>query len=263
MTLVNHETGEIIDTIDADEARRLTDAAQHEFRSSREHFDRAWSLIEQAVEGGGHIALGYRSPGDYLNAEFEGVLAGLDVTERRLAVRTMTDWGLSTRAIAPVVGVGQRTVVRDIAGESYGSPAPNSAPGPTSKVSSESTLEAESQQEQEGGSTDAASKPVTDGTAPAAPLAPVVGIDGKTYSRPAAPVQQPAPTSRRRPLPDAFKDAVYDVEKRMESIVRLVSDDRWPKNAEEVAARNRHYLIRINDLLQQVINSLPENEVTP
>ncbi|WP_370291531.1 ParB N-terminal domain-containing protein [Nocardioides sp.] len=74
-----------------------------------------------------------------------------------------------------------------------------------------------------------------------------------------APVQQP-PARRRRPLPDAFRDAAYDAEKKLEALARLVADDRWPKNAEEVAARNRHYLIRINDLVQQVINSLPEKE---
>lgn len=186
MTLVNHETGEIIDTIDADEARRLTDAAQHEFRSSREHFDRAWSLIEQAVEGGGHVALGYRSPGDYLHAEFDGVLSGLDVTERRVAVRTMTDWGLSTRAIAPVIGVSHVQVTKDrhAGGNPVTTSPKNPAAEPTSTVSSESTSVADTQQEPEGGSTDAAAKPVTDGTAPAAPPPPIVGIDGKTYARP-------------------------------------------------------------------------------
>ena len=105
MTVVNTETGEIVDTIGVTEARRLTTEAQNEFRSSRDHFDRAWSLIEEAVNGGGHIDLGYRSPSDYLHAEFDGVLSGLDVPSRRTAVRTMTEWGLSTRAIAKPLGL--------------------------------------------------------------------------------------------------------------------------------------------------------------
>ena len=120
--IVDHETGEIVETIGADEARRLTTEAQNEFRSSREHFDRAWSLIEQAVEGGGHVVLGYRSPGDYLHHEFDGVLSGLDVPQRRIAVKTMSEWGLSTRAIAPVLGVNNATVHRDRAGVADATP---------------------------------------------------------------------------------------------------------------------------------------------
>jgi hypothetical protein len=61
--------------------------------------------------------------------------------------------GMSTRAIAPVVGVDQKTVVRDInRGEAYASPA-TSAPE----------------------------------RRPAAPEPPskIIGIDGKSYQRPA------------------------------------------------------------------------------
>lgn len=36
--------------------------------------------------------------------------------------------GMSTRAIAPIVGASQKTVDRDIRGESFDSPAPESSP---------------------------------------------------------------------------------------------------------------------------------------
>lgn len=113
VTVVNHETGEIVETIGVDEARRLTTEAQNEFRSGAAHTARAWELVEEAVMGGGHIDLGYRSPGDYLQAEFDGVLAGFNIAERRLAVRTMTGWGLSVRAIAKAADVSVGTVHAD------------------------------------------------------------------------------------------------------------------------------------------------------
>lgn len=80
---------------------------------------------------------------------------------------------------------------------------------------------------------------------------------------PVTPRQQ-EPVSRRRPLPDAFRDGLWDTAKKVESLHRLTTDDRWPQNAEKVAtARNRNDLLRIRDLLEQVITSLPETEVTP
>ena len=197
MTVVNHDTGEIIETIGADEARRLTTEAQNEFRSSREHFDRAWSLIEQAVEGGGHLELGYRSPGDYLHQEFDGVLSGLDVPSRRIAVKTMTEWGLSTRAIAQPLGVSDITVRRDL-----GAPATYVAPqtsqdAPETPLADNGISESAETTEAEGPEPAPSFPPVAvqgtvavqpeqgDGTtSPPAPSTPIVGRDGKTYQRP-------------------------------------------------------------------------------
>lgn len=188
---VDTTTGEIVESIGADEARRLTTEAQNEFRSSRDHFDRAWSLIEEAVQGGGHFDLGYRSPGEYLTAEFDGALAGLDVAARKLAVRAMTSWGLSTRAIAPVVGVNNATVHRDIAPVANATPqTPEPAHGGEAVVGSGQTSG-----ESEAGAP--APEQASSGEAvpsfPPPPAPPVVhGIDGKTYSRP-EPKPEPTP----------------------------------------------------------------------
>lgn len=76
--------------------------------------------------------------------------------------------------------------------------------------------------------------------------------------------QQEPYTPRRKSLPDAFKDRLYDVGTKAESLHRLISDDRWTQNAKKLAtAKNRNELLRINDLLNQVIDSLPETEATP
>lgn len=176
MTIVNHETGEIVETIGATEARRLTTEAQNEFGSSADHFARGWALIEEAVSGAGYLDLGYRSPGDYLHTEFDGVLSGLDVAARRVAVRSMTDWGLSTRAIAPVVGVTNKTVHQD-----------RSAGVTSGNTSQSSVSESPEVQGITGMSTDsgAVAGSQGDGGPKSSPPPAITGMDGKTYPRPA------------------------------------------------------------------------------
>ena len=268
MTVVNVETGEIVESISAEDARRLTTEAQNEFRSGVAHMARAWELVEEAVMGGGHIALGYRSPGDYLQAEFNGVLAGFNIAERRLAVRTMTGWGLSTRAIAPVVGTSREAVRRDVAalaGDTPVSPEPQT-PAPEEGEAEGAGHTSESVATSATVTVDHAAAPHSGGTPTAGPVqaaerptpTPIVGIDGKTYTRP-----EPKPRATpRRAITDQFFDAAYDTAKKVESLHRLIGDDRFPQNAEKVAAKHRNDLLRTRDLLEQVINALPTEEST-
>ena len=196
MTVVSTVTGELVETIGADEARRLTTEAQNEFRSSRDHFDRGWSLIEAAVTGGGHFDLGYRSPGDYLRAEFDGVLSGLDVTERRLAVRGLDSLGVSKRAAAEVLGVSHVQITKDrhaIAGGNRVTTSPTPAPEEGEADGAGPHVSADPADEPEG---EDAPEDVNLGSEQgrrqaAAPRPPVIGIDGKTYTRP-----EPKPTPK-------------------------------------------------------------------
>lgn len=229
--VVNEVTGEVIETITETEARRLTTEARSEFRSASDHHERAWTLVTEAVQGGGHLALGYRSPGDYLAAEFDGVLSNLDVAARRIAVREMTGWGLSTRAIAPVVGASKDTVQRDRAGVSHETPAP--------EWTSASRALADIDQPSEPVITEHRTTETTK----------TVGIDGKSYPKP-----QPS-KPRRRPLPDAFSEAAYKLSKVATTITNLSQDDRFPKYAGE-AAHLRNDLARSVDALQRVIDQL-------
>lgn len=267
MTVVDSRTGEIVETIGASEARRLTTEAQNEFRSSADHFARGWALIEEAVKGGGHVDLGYRSPGDYLHAEFDGVLSGLDVAARRVAVRTMTDWGLSTRAIGKPLGVSEGTVRTDqkqVRRATHLNQTPAPSPLGEEGDGAGQTPQGEAARETASQAPEAA-KPVErprgePSSAAPRPVArrPVTGIDGKSYTRP-----EPKPRAvPRRALPDQFFDAAYDAVKKVESLHRLIGDDRFPQNAEKVAAKHRNDLLRIRDLLEQVINSLPSKEST-
>lgn len=67
----------------------------------------------------------------------------------------------------------------------------------------------------------------------------------------------PAPaTSRRRPLPDAFKSALYDTAKRAESLAKLARDERWDKHADALRRGPRSDLGRLIDSLQRVYDAL-------
>ena len=62
---------------------------------------------------------------------------------------------------------------------------------------------------------------------------------------------------RRRPITDAFRSTTWDLRKRVESLHRLTEDDRFTRNAETLA-NHRRDLIQQRDLLDQVIDLLPE-----
>ena len=95
-------------------------------------------------------------------------------------------------------------------------------------------------------------------TPPASTLsrAAVTEGDSKQYPKP-----EPK-KAKRRPLTDSFFTAAYDMGKAIEKVARLTEDDRFPQNADQVAAKHRNDLIRSRDLLEQVIESLPKEQHT-
>ncbi|MDV7195783.1 hypothetical protein [Mycolicibacterium fortuitum] len=72
-------------------------------------------------------------------------------------------------------------------------------------------------------------------------------------SEPITPVSQP---QKRKPLPDSFWRATYDLKKRSETVVRLSADDRFKKNKDQIADVNLSDLIRVRDALNGVIQQL-------
>lgn len=72
-------------------------------------------------------------------------------------------------------------------------------------------------------------------------------------SEPITPVSKP---QKRKPLPDSFWRATYDLKKRSETVVRLSADDRFKKNKDQIADVNLSDLIRVRDALNGVIQQL-------
>lgn len=82
------------------EARKLTDAI-------RQGVAELELMIVQAWQGRAWLALGYDSWDDYVAGEFKQAPLALPREERRATVQSLRGWGMSTRAIAPVVGISQ------------------------------------------------------------------------------------------------------------------------------------------------------------
>ena len=191
MTLVNTETGELLDTAAAD--RRAMKISLR-LDTIAENYQAVMPMIRQSIELRDDMALGYRSPGDYIADRFGQALSALGVELRREVVKELTEAGLSTRAIAPVVGVSNFTVHADQkSGVSDLTPDPKPV---TEAEDQDSTSEPEStdapaavQAEDEGAEVSDLTAVSEQDAAP--PRPPVTGIDGKTYTPP--PPKAPAP----------------------------------------------------------------------
>jgi hypothetical protein len=86
------------------------------------------------------------------------------------------------------------------------------------------------------------------------PARPITGLDGKTYPRPASP--RPDAKPRRKPITDAFWAATYDLGKLANRVQRLAADDRFAKNRNEIAIRNKSDLMRVQQTLAAVLAQL-------
>ena len=105
------------------DARRLTERIRLLTTAVQDSLTKLATLIAEAREQQVHLALGYRSWPEYVVAEFGQTPLQLDRDDRRELVVKLAGLGMSTRAIAPVIGADQKTVVRDLATEASASVA--------------------------------------------------------------------------------------------------------------------------------------------
>ena len=97
--------------------------------------------------------------------------------------------------------------------------------------------------------------------------AKVVGLDGKSYTRPEKPSETAARTiaqradkaPQRRPITDAFRDATYDLWKLTEALERLTADDRFSRNREAIADKNLPGIRRAANTLAGVLAAIETN----
>lgn len=215
MSLVDATTGELVE-LDAAAAERRAERIRLRLDAIADNYTAVMPLIREAIENRDDLALGYRSPGDYVADRFGAALTNLGVDVRRVVVKELTEAGLSTRAIAPVVGVHHDTVARDARRRSG---VVDTTPEPTASE-------------------------------PAEPR-PVTGIDGKTYSpKPSAPKPQ------RRALTSVATEAGWDVRKAVEKIERIVEDDRFSANKEQVAVALTAHLTYAVEVCQDLLDRI-------
>jgi hypothetical protein len=195
-----------------DDARRITERLRLKVSHISEQLDGLRELIRQARDGRVWEVLGHTSWTAYVADVVGDQPMRLARDQRRELVTVLADEGMSTRAISMVVGVSQPTVVSD-----YRSGDQNLSPVAIDRVTGEILLE----------------------PADVALVAEVLvaqektvsGLDGKTYPRPT--LSPP----RRKPITDDIDRCVFDLDRRVEILYRLMADKRWAINRAAIAER--------------------------
>jgi hypothetical protein len=184
-------------TMTTDEAERITAGIKKLFDSAAEHLEKVVSLIEQAEAGQAWRALKYPSWTAYVEKEFSGSVARLARAQRTPVVQKLSATGMSTRAIASVVGVSKSQVADDVSSSGHLIPT-NNVVGIDGKRYSRSA----NQQDFEG----------------------------------AVNKQFPATYKpRRKPLTEEYRYAMHDLQKAVERLERLHADDRFPGLRKQLA----------------------------
>lgn len=221
--------------LDADGARRLTERIRYTALGVRDGMEKLHRLVQEAKDGEAHVALGYASWTAYLSDVLGAEPLRLPRDQRQELVGYLSGEGMSTRAIAPIVGVTDRHVRRDL--EQVG---PNVPPVASSPVESRPAVDPDTGE--------------VAGDYPEPPPSPVTGLDGKTYTRPQPTAAPRAP--QRRALTDDARDAGIDLRKAIDRLERLAADDRLTRNRDEVAAHLRYHLDRALTVCQDLSNNI-------
>jgi hypothetical protein len=232
------------------DAERLTERIRHTANTFVDAKEKLSRFIQEAQEGRAHEALGFRSWTEYVAQVFSDTpLMRLSRDERRELVGKMSESGMSTRAIAPIVGASNFTVSKDREAVRDLTPAPRdtfevhsgsgfAGPGEEIEMHTTTTYDRESGE-------------VVD-ERPYGEPSRVIGMDGKTYTR-----TEPAPDEpskpKRSPLPQQFLNATVELRKCVERVERLVNDDRFPRNKNEIASLYESDLTRAVDSLNKSI----------
>ncbi|MGI8433741.1 MAG: hypothetical protein ACR2LE_03250, partial [Nocardioidaceae bacterium] len=238
-----------------------------------ENVESVLSLIEQARAASVHEVLGYRSWTEYVADKFGGTLTRIGKAERLPIVELLAEQGMSTRAIATVVGVSQPQVVRDRqvihrvspdgrAGVSDETPevlskrplSPDEISGLVSSGLVKDLGDLEDCLAMADATPDEFDAAITEAeadddlsrenvVAKITAIKKITGIDGKTYASRQAATRRPA-------LAEQFRLPVHKLHSTTNQIKRLVEDDRLPANRDRVAATHAVWIMAvIHDLL--------------
>ena len=210
--------------VTGEEARRITDQICLLIDSTAQNMARLAEKVQEAYRLRVDKALGYGSWQEYASAEFAPHTNSMSASIRRELVGYLSQAGLSTRAQAPVLGVDYSTVSRD-----------------KKQVLRNATPEIPSRYNDPQGDSD-------ESVTPAPTVTVSVGLDGKSYHRPAPfePAEMvDADTGeilerkpRRTPLPKLFDAQIVNLTRTVGRLSELADDERFGKNRIDI--RNAH-----------------------
>lgn len=244
----------VVALLSAGDAQRLTQRIKLVASSVRDGLYKLRNLVDEARRSNAWQVLGFRSWTEYLADTLGSEPMRLARAERQELVAYLAGEGMSTRAIAPIVGVDQKTVSNDLRREENSSPVEQ----PVS-VSVVPPVRGDDGQ-------DAATGPVEGETPDPVAVNPltgevidgpvtvtethtiktVTGLDGKTYTKPEP--HQP----RRGSIIDDARNAGWQLRKAVERLERIHQDDRFSKNKAEILAALQPHL----DFANEVISDL-------
>lgn len=117
--------------LDVEAAQRRAERIRFHATNANEAMQSLQKLVHTARELDDHVTLGYASWTAYIRDLFGDEPLRLARDVRRELVAELADAGMSTRAIAPIVGVSQRTVANDVSNiAQVGGEAPSGNPTP-------------------------------------------------------------------------------------------------------------------------------------
>lgn len=203
--------------LDVDGARRLTERIRLIAGNVADNVEKLRALVAEAKQGNVHELLGYPSWTAYLQDVFGDEPLRLARDVRQELVAELAAQGMSTRAIAPIVGVHHDTVATDIKASSpVGNPTPDAlvvihVNAETGEVADEAPRE-------------------------------IAGLDGKTYTASKREVRRPS-------IIDSARTAGWELRKASERLERLRADDRFTKNKVEIMAALQPHLDFANETI--------------
>lgn len=214
----------------------------------RENLPRLWNLIEEARNNSDDRILGYTSWTAYVSDAFSDEPMRLPRDERQQLVAMLAGEGMSTRAIAPIVGASRETVAADLRG---GRNLPPVEPegvqdSPPHTDVPDLPVNPQTGEVYEAGDADHGSPEVPVTVTETHSVKRVTGLDGKEYTK--APPKEP----RRTSLIDDARNAGWQLRKAVERLERIHQDDRFTKNKVEILAALQPHLDFANEVFSDL-----------
>jgi len=242
------ETGEVIEEMTSIEAERITARIADKLDSIADNYEQVLPLIGEALTRNAWKPLGYASPTDYVSERFSGSLKRLPLEVRRPVVKELSEAGMSTRTIAPIVGTSQSSVDRDIQVTRSGSPALKSDAELLAGAEwSPEAVEDEPRFTDEPGHI----QPVT-GNWNLPKSDKIIGPDGKQYPRPEPKEHKP----KAEAITSQFSSAIVDLNRVLDRFHRISTNDNFNRNKSQIEALHGNDLARAISELQNLADQL-------
>ena len=211
------------------DARKITERIRIVAHNYTEARAKLLQLVQEAKDGSAHEALGYPSWTAYLADALGDEPMRLARDERQEMVKVLSAEGMSTRAIAPIVGVHHDTVASDRKA-GVGNPTPEPKSDAELLAGAEWSPEAA---EDEPRFTDEPGhiQSVT-GT--------ITGMDGKQYTRPEPKEHKP----KAEAITSQFSSAIVDLNRVLDRFHRISANDNFNRNKSQIEALHGNDLAR-------------------